>query len=64
MSVVVWLLRPILIVAAVIASWFVAEDATNFSVVRGTVAVVLIVGIVALASLWEMLAERHAERHK
>lgn len=64
MSIVAWLLRPILIVAAVIASWFVAEDAANFNVIRGTVAVVLIVGIVGLASLWETLAERHAERHK
>ncbi|MEI9902001.1 MAG: hypothetical protein WDN31_19985 [Hyphomicrobium sp.] len=59
-----WLLRPILLLAAVIAGWFVAEDATNFGVVQMAVAVVLIALVVAIATFWEMLADWISERRK
>jgi hypothetical protein len=52
-----WLLRPILIVAALIAGWFVAEDSANFTVIQMAVAVVLIAVLVAIAAFWEMLAD-------
>jgi hypothetical protein len=57
-----WLLRPILIVAALIAGWFVAEDSANFTVIQMVVAVVLIAVLVALAAFWEMLADWLKER--
>jgi len=61
---IAWLLRPILIVSAIIAGWFVAEDAAHFNLVRGTIAVMLIVALVAAGSLWEAAADRRATRHK
>ncbi len=59
-----WLLRPILIVAAIIAGWFVAEDSGNFTVVQMTVAVVLIALLVAIATFWEMVADWLKERRQ
>ncbi|WP_295558229.1 hypothetical protein [uncultured Hyphomicrobium sp.] len=62
MPVLSWLVRPVLILAAVIAGWFVAEDAANFSVIQMVVAVVLIAILVALAACWEAVMERLRER--
>jgi len=64
MSLISWLLRPILILAAIIAGWFVAEDATNFGVVQMAVAIVLIAGVVAIAMFWEMIADWLRERRE
>jgi hypothetical protein len=58
MPVLSWLLRPILLLAAVIAGWFVAEEAPNFGVVQMVVAVVLIAALVGIAAFWEALRDR------
>ncbi|MGE0025190.1 MAG: hypothetical protein AB7S70_16340 [Hyphomicrobium sp.] len=62
MPVLSWLLRPILFLAAIIAGWFVAEDAANFSVVQMVIAVFLITAAVVVAAFWEALAEKLRER--
>lgn len=64
MPILSWLIRPLLIVAAVIAGWFVAEDAPNFGIVQMVIAVLLIAALVALAAFWETLAEQWKERSK
>ena len=43
-----WLVRLLFIPAGVIAGWFVAKDAPNFSVVQLVVALVLLIFIVAV----------------
>lgn len=63
MPILSWLIRPILIVAAVIAGWFVAEEAPNFGVVQMVVAVFLIAALVGLAAFWEALLEQWRERN-
>ncbi|WP_291180935.1 hypothetical protein [Hyphomicrobium sp.] len=62
MPILSWLIRPLLFLAAIIASWFVAEDAANFGVVQMVVAVLLIAGLVALAAFWEGVVEWWRER--
>ena len=57
MPVLSWLLRPILLLAAVVAGWFVAEEAPNFGVVQMVVAVFLIAALVGLAAFWEALMD-------
>jgi hypothetical protein len=52
-----WLLRPILILAAIIAGWFVAKDAANFTVIEMAIAVGLIALVVAAAAFCEALAD-------
>lgn len=51
------ILRPILIVAAVIAGWFVARDAVDFNIVRMVVGLLLITALVAVAACGELLAD-------
>ncbi len=46
-----WLIRLILIPSGVIAGWFVAKDAPNFGIVQATVALFLIVFVVAVIAL-------------
>ena len=57
MPVLTWLLRPLLLLAAVIAGWFVAEDAANFGVIQMVVAVLLIAALVAFAAFWEAMLD-------
>ena len=64
MPILSWLIRPLLLVAAVIAGWFVAEDAVNFGIVQMVVAVILIAAPVALAALWEGVIERLRDMRK
>ena len=64
MSAIAWLLGPVLVVAAAIASLFVAEDAAHFNVFRGTIAVMLVVALVGLGSILELTAARRMTRHK
>lgn len=56
MPVISWLLQPIMVTAAVIAGWLVAEDAANFGVVQMAVAVLLMTTVVAIATFWRTLA--------
>jgi hypothetical protein len=51
------IIRPIMILAAIIASYFVARDAVNFSIVQMAVALLLLAGLIALAVFWELLAD-------
>lgn len=51
------LMRPIMIVAAIIAGWFVARDAVNFTIIQMVVALFLITALVALAAFWETVSE-------
>lgn len=57
MPIINWLVRPLLLLSAVIAGWFVAEDAVNFGVVQMAVAIFLIAAVVGLAAFWEVLAD-------
>lgn len=50
-------LRPVMIIAAVIASWFVARDAVNFTIIQLVVALLLITALVALGAFWEVLTD-------
>ncbi|HVZ03649.1 hypothetical protein [Hyphomicrobium sp.] len=52
------IIHPIMILAAFIASYFVARNAVNFSIVQMVVALLLITGLVAVAAFWEFLADR------
>ena len=52
------IIRPIMILAAFIASYFVARNAVNFTIVQMVVALLLITGFVAVAAFWEFLADR------
>ena len=52
------IIRPIMILAAAIASYFVARDAVNFTIIQMVVALLLITVLVALAAFWEFFAER------
>jgi hypothetical protein len=62
MPILNWLIRPIFLVAAIIAGWFVAEDAANFGIVQMVVAILLITALVALAAFWEAALEWFKER--
>ncbi|MCC7250766.1 hypothetical protein [Hyphomicrobium sp.] len=55
MPVISWLLTPIMIAAAIVAGWFVAEDAANFGVVQMAIAVLLITALVAVATFWRQI---------
>jgi hypothetical protein len=57
MPILNWLIRPILLVAAVIAGWIVAEDSANFGVVQMVISIILITALVALAAFWEGVIE-------
>lgn len=52
-----WLIRPIMFVAAIIAGWFVAEDAANFGVVQLVISVLLVTLLVAIAAFWESIRD-------
>jgi hypothetical protein len=52
------LIRPIMIVAAVIAGWFVARDAVNFSIIQMVVVLLLVAALAAVAAVLETLADR------
>ena len=59
-----WLVRPIMIVAAVIAGWFVARDAVNFSIIQMVVVLLLVAALAAAAAILETLADRANNNNK
>ena len=59
-----WLVRPIMIVAAVIAGWFVARDAVNFSIIQMVVVLLLVAALAATAAILETLADRANDNNK
>jgi hypothetical protein len=56
------LLRPIMFLAAIIAGWFVASDAVNFTIIQMVVSLFLIAIIVAIAAFWETLSDWYASK--
>ena len=58
---VVWLTRIALATGGLVASWFVARDAPNFSVIQGIAAMMIIAAVVAAAALWPALRRRRRE---
>ncbi len=44
--------RILMLMAGLITSWFVARDASNFSVIQGVVAMLLIALFVSVAAFW------------
>lgn len=55
MPIISWLLRPILFISAIITGGIVAEDSANFGIVQMVISVLLIVGLVAIATFWDKL---------
>jgi len=51
-TVLSWVVRALLIVAGIVTSWFVAEDAPNYSVIRMTIAILLIMVAVFALAFW------------
>jgi hypothetical protein len=49
---VAWLTRIFLILGGAVASWFVAEDAPNYSVIQGVAAMLLLTFTVAVLAFW------------
>ena len=58
------IIRPIMIVAALIAGWFVARDAVNFNVIQLVVALFLLTAIVAIGACWESISDWLRDRKK
>lgn len=58
------IIRPIMIIAAVIAGWFVARDAVNFSIVQMVVGLILITALVAVAACWELISDWFKNKKK
>ncbi len=53
-----------MLVAAVIAGWFVARDSVNFTVIQMVVSLFLITLIVAIAAFWETLSDWATNKKK
>lgn len=51
-----WIVRIVMSLAGIITGWFVADNATNFSVVQMVIAILLIALFVGVAAFWETLA--------
>jgi hypothetical protein len=52
-----WIIRAIMFLAAIIASWFVSRDAVNFNVIEFVAALFIITALVAIAAFWEAMTE-------
>jgi hypothetical protein len=51
-----WIVRIVMSLAGVITGWFLAENATSFSVVQMVIAILLIAFFVGVAAFWETLS--------
>jgi len=51
-----WIVRGIMVVAGVIAGWFVASDSRNFDLVQMAVALILITFVVFVAAFWPAIS--------
>ena len=56
-----WLTRIALAMGGAVASWFVAKDAPNFSVIQGVAAMIIIATIVAALAFWPVLRRKGRE---
>jgi len=52
-----WIIRGIMFLAAIIASWFVSRDAVNFSIIELVAALFVIMALVAFAAFWEAMTD-------
>lgn len=50
-----WIVRGMLLIGGVIASWFVAPDANNFHFISFVAAMLVFVVFVALAAFWSSI---------
>ena len=55
MPVISWLLQPVMATSAFITAWFVAKDSANFGIVQMAVSVLLLIGVVAIATFWRTI---------
>jgi hypothetical protein len=53
----IWIIRILFMIAALITALFVARDASNFSVIQMLVSVMMITAIVGATALWSMRRE-------
>ncbi len=47
-----WIVGGLLIVAGVVAGWFVSKDATNFVLLQGVTALLLFMLLIAVLTFW------------
>ncbi len=47
-----WMVGGLLIVAGIVAGWFVSKDAANFVLAQGMAAIVIFVLLVAILAFW------------
>ena len=57
----VWITRIALALGGVVAGWFVAKDAPNFSVVQGVAAMMIIASVVAALAFWPVSRRSRGE---
>lgn len=50
-----WIARILMVLAGIVASWFVVRDAANFSIIQMTIALLLLTLCAALAAFWSSL---------
>jgi hypothetical protein len=62
-AVISWIVRGALIVAGVVAGWFVSKDSPNFSLLQGVTALVVIVLVVAVLAFWPSRWTHLLNRH-
>ena len=53
-----WIVGGLMAIAGIIAAWFIARDAPNFELVRGAVATILLVAVIALIAFWPRIWRR------
>jgi hypothetical protein len=58
---IAWLTRIALVAGGVVASWFVARDAPNYSVIQGIAAMLIIAAVIATVAFWPGLWRRRRE---
>jgi hypothetical protein len=61
---IAWLTRIALATGGVVAGWFVAKDAPNFSVIQGVAAMMIIALVVALVAFWPTLFTGRGNRRQ
>ena len=58
-----WLVRGALIVAGVVAGWFVSKNSPNFSLIQGMTALLVIVFAVGVLAFWPSRWTHLLDRH-
>jgi hypothetical protein len=58
---VAWLTRIALVAGGVVAGWFVAKDAPNYSVIQGIAAMLIIAAVIAAVAFWPLLRRKRRQ---